>query len=169
MKNKIILLTFGVIIWLFAGTANAGHHCANLPAMKLTIDVYHLDLNDKTPICVMVPGEFKIKIHNPAGFVNEGDVTVRQKDDSEDPPVLIYGTNVAPANKITVKVEGNADYGDEIDFWIKVEGVGILDPRIRIVDPSEMNALLYNAVDETMDTYGLGIDDVRELKPPPQE
>ncbi len=171
MMRAATITSAAVATLLLPAGAHADHHCANLPGMKLTVKELHIDLNDNRPVCTTVPGEFKITIHNPPGSgisVGSGDVTAKQKDDSPDPAVTIDGDNVSPTNKLTIKVEGDASPGDIYEFWIFVEGVGVLDPKVEIVDQDEMKIIQYRTVEETMDHWNLGVEDVDKLRPPPE-
>ena len=164
------LVAASAVTSLFTACAHANHHCANLPGLKLTVKEYHLDLNDNRPICVTVPGEFKITIHNPPGSgvsVGSGEASVGQKDDSDEPDVVIFGDNTSPTNKISVYLQGDAKVDDEFEFWINVEGVGMLDPKVRVIDSDALMIQQYHAVDDAMDAFGLQFEDVNKLQPPP--
>jgi len=171
MNTVSRLVAASAVTLLYATSAYAGHHCANLPGLMLTVKEYHLDLNDNRPICVTVPGEFKIIIHSPPGSgvsVGSGEVSVGQKDDSDEPDVVIFGDNTSPTNKISVYLEGDAEVGDEFEFWINVEGVGMLDPRVRVIDNDALMRQQYDAVDDTMDAFGLTFEDTKKLRPHPE-
>ncbi len=142
----IIVTTLGCM-----STASA-QDCADVAALRLIVDKYHLRLNDKRPICITVPGKFKIKIKQPAGAsvtVNAGDVTVTEKTGSA---LDIEGDNAAVANKVRVEVDGPALVEEEFDFWIKVEGVGELDPRVRVIDNDSLNQVKKKLIDDLFDT-----------------
>jgi hypothetical protein len=163
------LMAAGALSLLIGTNAHANHHCANLPGLKLTVKEYHLDLNDNRPICVTIPGEFSITIHNPPGSgvsVGSGDVTAGQKDVSGEPDVEISGDNSSPSNKLTIKIEGDAEDGDEFEFWIEVDGVGYLDPKVKVIDSDMQMRLQFNAVDEAMGAWNLGFEDALKLRPP---
>ncbi|MBT8104192.1 MAG: hypothetical protein HKP05_01025 [Woeseiaceae bacterium] len=169
MKNSLVLVASAMLAC--SATVTANPNCANLPGMMLKIQKYSIDLNDKMPVCITVPGEFKIKINNPPGgglTVGGGDVTVRQKADPENATVLISGDNQSPVNKITVKVEAVAGEtvsdGDEFEFWIDVKGVGKLDPRIRVVPSNQLMELRDAAIADTLDSFGLTVDEYEKLQ-----
>lgn len=170
MKAPPVIAVAAAMVLLCPASAIAHHNCANLPGMKLTVKELHIDLNDNRPVCIAIPGEFNITIHNPPGSgvsVGSGDVTAQQKDDSPDPDVTIDGDNVSPTNMLTVEVAGDAVPGGIYEFWIFVEGVGALDPKVEIVDQDEMKILQYKAVEATMNFWGLGFEDIGTLRPPP--
>ena len=153
-----------------SSTVTANEPCPLPTKMNLEVGKYHLALEAKDPICITVPGEFKITIENPSysGIeVGLNQVTIKQKGDSENPPVTISGSNDEAVNKILVEVTGTAEPGEIYEFWIKVDGVGLLDPRIRIITTPELNALQWAAVDETLDIWNLTFDDLGRLRPPP--
>ena len=163
MNTVSRLVAASAVTLLYTASAYANHHCANLPGLMLTVKQYHLDLNDNRPICVTVPGEFKITIHNPPGSgvsVGSGDASVGQKDDSDEPDVEIFGDNTSPSNKISVYLEGDAEVGDEFEFWIVVKGVGSLDPKVKVIDSDALMRQQYHAVDDALDAFGLGFEDV---------
>ena len=126
----------------------ADEECADKLVLRLVVDKYMLRLNDKKPICVTAPGKFRIKIKQPADAsvnVPAGTARVHEKEGSG---LQIRGDNSDVANKIKVTVTGTAETADEFDFLIEVDNVGILDPRIKIIDPD--TNLLHNnlALDE---------------------
>ena len=147
MRMKIFLALAATALIAYSGTASAQADCSNLPGMKLTIKQYSIDLNDRRPVCVYtenLPSKFIIQIVNPQNgghTVEAGHVTVRQKVEPDDHQVDIKGDNASLSNKLVLLV--TVDKGpkwvpienepEEFEFWIKVEGVGTLDPRIRVI------------------------------------
>jgi len=170
MNKKMILLFLGTVTLGCVASTNAQTEpCAGLNSLKLTVDEYHLSLNDKRPICITLPGTFKIVIHQPGNSsvtVGAGDATVSAK---ESTGLTIEGNNNAPVNKITVMVSGQADPGDEFAFWIDVKGVGKLDPKVRVVGSPEMLRLKSEAFYDALDTLDLTLEDANKLKPPKPE
>ena len=174
MIRKTILVSAALALSI--ATAHAQPDCAEMVQLKLTVDKYHLELNDKRPICMTVPGMFKIKIKNVPNSsvtVGDGDVTVVQKDDPAEASVLINGINGAngsPVNKVDVEIklapDKNVSYGDEFEFLIHVEGVGTLDPRIKVVDNEGLRSLQWAEIEDTLDTLTLDVDDIYRLRPP---
>ena len=141
MRMKIFLALAATALIAYSGNASAD--CASLPGFKLTIKQYHIDLNDRRPVCVEVPGAFVIQIVNPMDgghTVQDNDVTVQQKVDPDEARVTIAGNSVLVNNKLMLVVtveEGPQGpppaEGEEFEFWIKIKGVGMLDPRIRVI------------------------------------
>jgi len=166
-------------------TAYAGNHEDICPpmsggsALKIQIDQYHLSLNNKKPICVVIntdtgEGTVNIKIHNPPSAdhdVQAGDVTAGQKADS---PFEITGVNTGGSGNnddllvLTVKEfesggGPDTDCGDESGdvcarFWIKVAGVGELDPKVRVVEGSVEMGHHQDILQEVLNDLGLTLE-----------
>lgn len=168
MINKKMMMLFlgSATLGCVASTNAQPNDCAQLTNLKLTVDEYQLSLNDKKPICVTTPGTFKIVIHQPGNStvtIGAGDVTVSAKANTG---LTINGSNDAPVNKITVTVDGDADINDEFGFWINVDGVGNLDPKVRVVGSSTMLNLKSQELYDTLDTLSLTLDEANKLRPP---
>ena len=165
-KATSILVPTAVILLLSSVSAHAD--CANLPGMRLTAKQNHLSLNDNAPICVTLKEDgtidfmFKITIANPVQ-VSADEVRVRQKDTSSDPQVTITGANVSPSNKVTVHVQGTGELGDEFGFLIEVDGVGLLDPTVRVVDSGTQRMLQAYSLQEVGETWLLSPEDIANL------
>jgi len=160
------IITFATAMFT-TGIAAAQVACPGPAELLFKVGKYSMDLQDKKPICVTLPGTFTIKIINPPGSgvsIDSGDVTVKQKDGVG---LTIDGSNTATTNKLVVTVEGTADVGDEFDFLIKVDGIGVLDPKVRVVGSNTMFLLQSRVVYETLDYFGLSMDDAMKLEPPP--
>jgi hypothetical protein len=168
MFGKIALFLFA----LFGSTiAHAqAPDCPPLAGLKLTVGEYHISLNDNRPICVELPGSFTIKIVSPPGLgfpISSGDVTVEGKGGGD---VTIDGDNEeAPINKLKVVVDGTADEDDIFEFWIRVAGVGELDPKVRVVDSTVIEMLKSEDLYDTLDTLDLTLEEANKLKPPRPE
>jgi hypothetical protein len=165
MKASSIFL-LAVILMLSAVSAHA--NCANLPGLRLTAKENHLSLNDNTPICVTLEDDgtidftFRITIANPVE-VDSGDVVVRQKDSSPQPKVTIQGNNASPSNKVTVRVTGSAQLEDLFDFLIEVEGIGLLDPKVRVVNSQVQRSLQVDSFQEVASAWALEPREIDEL------
>ena len=174
MKIKVPLVMLATCcVACSTATVTAEEPCPEKAKYVFEVGKYHLLLKAKDPICITVPGEFKLEIDNPSWSgvtVGAGDVTVRQKADPATAAVLISGDNTSPVNKLTIKVEGvegkSIENGDEFDFWIDVKDVGLLDPRIRVVPSDELSSLQWSAVNDALDTWGLTFEDIGDLMPP---
>ena len=149
--------------------------CAKVPAMKLTVQMYHLDLNDRREICVISPGLFKITIHNPQGSnvaVNPGDVYVLDKKSDlpggyqcgAAPPTTatVYGDNCDNKNLLAVYIKSNAALG-LIPFWIHVKDVGTLDPTVRVIGKGAFLTLTSLGFQEEFNLLGLQPADINEV------
>jgi hypothetical protein len=108
-----------------------------MPAPILTVKTYHLDLNEKIPVNVQLPlpANFKIKINDPENLVTLNSVWVEEKDLSYNPVVSIKGANDSITNELTVTVSGTAQEDQVFEYFIVVDGVGLLDPKIKIIPP----------------------------------
>ena len=167
MNKKTMLLFLGTMTLGCAASTNAqAPLCPPLNNLKLTVDEYHLSLNDKRPICVTTPGTFTITIHQPGNStvtIAPGDATVEQKEGSS---LTIVGNNEASAGKIKINVSGNPGGDDIFEFWIKVRNVGALDPKVRVIPSSVLTILKSEAFYDTLDILDLTLEDANKLKPP---
>lgn len=147
-----------------ASTALASsHQCAKLKHMKLVIDEYHLELDSKKPICTKVPNSFIVKIHNPLNsdhVIEKGDVSVMQKEGS---PLTITGGNDDERLELKIEVSGNSNAGVDAQFLIEVEDVGVLDPKVRVVDTDALLEQLKHDLEELLDTLGLTWENAAEV------
>ena len=109
-----------------ASPANAGN-CKNDPQLK--IDKHTLDFNGHKPVCLNLgTTTFTIKLITLGNFdLNYEKLTVVQKDG----PGTIVKHGIDADGNLVVKIEGYSA-GDEPRYKIKLEGVGELDPRVRI-------------------------------------
>ncbi len=141
--------------------------CPAPDRLILHVAKYELGFNEKKPVCVTTSDNFKIKIvgpgSRPAGIA-AGDVVVEGK---KCDGLTITGNNSANKNKITVEVDGNAAINYECEFLIRVEGVGILDPKVRVVDNETIMNLQYVTLHDFLDTLDISLDDANKLRPPP--
>lgn len=72
----------------------------------------------------------------------------------------ISGDNSEKRRFIEVTVDGTGSFGDEAEFEINIDGLGMLDPKVRVVDNDAMLDLLYSAIDDAVNILGLDWDDV---------
>ena len=161
-----------------APVALADLKCADRAGNKraqLTIAEYQLGLDTKKTFCVEIGKTYNIPIKIP-GYskykVEAGDVTVEQKPGS---PLIITGNNLDNPKYLKIMARyfdkdagDDKDCGDESDdecakFWIKVRGVGELDPRVRVVDSNFAINNLQNALAITLDDLGLTADEATML------
>ena len=175
--SNLVRNTAVTILLMFAATAaNAVPDCpptAGENAMKLRIDEYHLELDNKKPICILVDssgtGTISIKIHNPPSAshnVEAGDVTVEQKADS---PYMIEGDNSDDPDLLELTLSefgsgagSDTECGDSstdicAKFWINVEGVGKLDPRARVIDIDTRIRYIEDIFQGALDDYELDL------------
>ena len=143
--------------------------------LKLTVDEYHLSLNDNKPICTTVPGTFNVKIHNPPNSdfdVKAGDVTAEHKEGS---PYSIKGDNLDDKDYLKITVEEfDAESGDDkscgdestdecAKFWIKVKTVGMLDPKVRVVNSNVASSNHQRVLAEVFEDLGLTLQEVNQI------
>ena len=151
------LVATAILIAVPAAQASS-HQCADLKNMKLGIDEYYLELDSRKPICTKVPGTIKVRIKNPPNsdhVIAKGDV-VTQKPGS---PLTITGNNSADRLELVISVTGDASADEEAKFFITVKDVGVLDPKVRVVDTDVLLRLLTHAIDEALDLLGLEWED----------
>lgn len=170
MNKKAILLFLGTVtLGCAASTSAQTLRCPPLTNLVLSVGEYHLSLNDKRPICVTSPGTFQIMINeigNPEEPITMGAATVEAKASNG---VTIKGNNGAAVGKITVDVGPGGEPDQIISFWIKVDKVGILDPKVRVIPSFEFLSLQSEVFYDTLDTLGLTLEEARKLVPPRAE
>lgn len=184
MSNLVRNTTVTALLMFAATAAYAGNHNEKCPPLvgnganvvKLEVDEYHLSLNVKKPICIVMDEsvEIEIKVPNNSPITIEaGDVTAVQKEGS---PFKITGVNKPGSEMyLTLSIsEFETDPGDESlcgdgsddecgQFWIKVKGVGELDPRARVIDIDTRILHRQHQVQEALDDLELTIDEAVEL------
>ncbi len=151
------------ILFLAMPALANSHKCAELSKSKLEVDEYHLVLNVKKPFCTRVPGTVRLPIENKPNAdhqIQPGDVTVTQKANS---PLTISGDNSANRLELIIKVTGVAKVNEEAGFLIAVKDVGVLDPKVRVIDTNALLQLLSQTISEALDTLGLNWDDVASV------
>ena len=151
------------ILFVVPTALASSHQCADLKNMKLAIDEYHLVLDSRKPICTKVPGTIKVRIKNPPNsdhVIAAGDVTVAQKPES---PLTITGNNSANRLELVISVTGNASPDEEAKFFITVKDVGVLDPKVRVVDTDVLMRLLAHAIEDSLGILGLDWEDVARV------
>ena len=168
MIKNVALAAVAIITGCACANSNAqAPECPVPGSLDLTVGDYHLDLNEKKPICVTAPGIFKIKIRtqqNSDFVVAKGDATVEQKDCSG---ISMIGNNADKADKITVVVNGSAVENYECEFLINVKNLGTLDPKVRVVGDETMSSLQADALYDLLDTLDISLEDANKLRPPP--
>lgn len=175
--SNLVRNTAVSLVLLFGSTAVfANDHLPDCPktsgnnALKLTIDEYHLSLNNKKPICIPMGGSVNVRIHQPGNstvVIEQGDVTAAQKDGA---PFIISGIN-ADDEYLTLTAtpfpngggdETSCDDGTDDEcakFWIKVKGVGELDPKVRVVDGGVETSLKQKILQEVLEDLDLTIEE----------
>jgi hypothetical protein len=145
MKKKLYLAVLAIGLSVLATPSRAAEEAIAPPApmppgcspsttLTLVVSQYHLDLIDKAPVCLRRKSPvFTIRVVV-AGNVEEiGDVTVGQKQPASPRPVTIEGNYDSTNGTLLVFVQGDLEVDDVFKYFIRVEGVGLIDPRIRII------------------------------------
>ncbi|MEQ9561940.1 MAG: hypothetical protein RLN69_05420 [Woeseiaceae bacterium] len=158
--RKLTVLASLVCLGLSSATAvaEAGDCVKKRP--KLKIDFHTLDFSEKKPICVKSNGVFTIKL-KPLGdyVIVPSKISVAHKHI----PDVIEKSVVTSNNILRVRVGSLPD--DSLhEFLIKVDGVGVLDPRVRInnnlalLSPEQLDMN-----DFAQDMFGVGLLELEDL------
>ena len=131
MKNRTLsIVTTGLAVALLFASNLASATCPSPP--KLFIGDHKLELTLDVP-CAAPDGNFYIIVEPDAGVLIPT-IEVKEKD-SAGPNVR--GGNVDVPEIIAIKVAPSATPGTELHYFISVDGIGKLDPRVRVI-PSIM-------------------------------
>ena len=161
--NKILagaLLAAGLLLW---GQDTEAQLCADPYYTVLELDYYHISVTGTDPFCVTVPGKFGIKIDKPSYLsIPAGAVTVQQKAGA---PIMIDGANPSwNPNIVVVDVTGTSPpIGTEVEFFIKVAGIGELDPRVKVVGVSFRKDYQDHYIRETSAILDVALPGVQEV------
>ena len=161
MKKKAKLLTLPILaclgVFSVTTTTNA-QQCPPRPTLK--IDEHTLDFSEKRSVCVRKNGTFRIKLKPENSYpLDYDDVTVKQKKGWTP----IRKKSVNGQGIMTVEV-GNFPAGTDPAYKIKVKGVGVLDPRVRIIQSYlSLNPAYENIEDHLLEEYGLSFSGLLEI------
>mgnify|MGYP001815597439 CR=1 FL=1 len=166
-RRSTTIATATISVLLLTAGAEANHHCPDVASMRLTATENHLSLNDNIPVCVTrnengeIDATFRITIKNPVE-VGNGDVTVIQKESAE--PLSITGGNEDETNKVKITVTGTPPEGfDEFAYKIYVKDIGMLDPKVRVVDNDTLTAHKADVLENTLDDNDISVDEAAEV------
>ena len=137
MNSKLLTVILMLTIGLVASPLKADPPDCAGPGVILKVMKYHLSLDDVRPICVAPGDTFTIMIINPSGSVQRGHVTVTEKENAGLP---IRGSNEQTVNKLRVEVSPEAQVDAWYQFLIDVEGVGVLDPTVKVIPISSCSS-----------------------------
>lgn len=126
-------LTLAVLLTSLPFVANA--RCPADPILR--VDTQTLDMPENKPICVPSPGEFQIRIKPASGFDFDPDaVSIEEKEDNQYDGHIrnVDIVENGPFYDVTVRVDPGFPPGSEPGYEIEIEGVGELDPRVRVTN-----------------------------------
>lgn len=170
-KKSHLLTTMMLLLSVCASTDASAQAppdpCKNLnkpnKPLQLQLDEFELVLKRKKRMCLdfrnISTATFRIRLDaGDSGYTWEaGEITVEGKVQSTGAPVISGSNSVNPDEIIvdvkdaSVPVPNSADY----DYWIKVPGVGTLDPKVRII---RQNSVPLRAEDLEMALEDIGMD-----------
>jgi hypothetical protein len=169
MKKNVVVILTGALILTAASTVSANDHCvAAVPLPQLWVDTGRLEFKDfnntHKPICVHAGGTFQIWVRqpgNPDHEVEIDDIEVTPKD-SDGPD--ISGSNDEAWNIVTVTVESTAVLGETYGYFIKVKGVGILDPRVQIIETDSIEREAWDELDQYLrEQTGMTLEQIQGI------
>jgi hypothetical protein len=153
------LLIAGLALLAFGEVDAQG--CPNQDNIMLKVDYHTLDFNEKAPICVR-PGEtFKFKLIALGNYPLEpDDISIEPKNGGTFTIV-----SVNSANFMFVRVEDVTPSPDPLGFEIRVDGVGCLDPRVRIIENfAPLGRNFIDLEDQLIEEFGLSLTHLLELE-----
>lgn len=125
-------------------------------APTLRIGVHTLDLIEKNPVCVKPNGNFIILLESVDGYpIERSKITVKAKGISKK----IKDVKIENGNRLLIEV-GNLAKNMDHEYKIKIKGVGVLDPRVRIND----NAFAMTAEMQDIDVFTMNNYDISLLE-----
>jgi len=164
LKNGTVLAVVATFaLW---GGAHADDHndCADLNSLELKVKDNHLALKDKTdedfPACIALGGKFTIKVKATGGVtIEKDDVTANEVAGA---PLTISGDNAVDEKLLVIHVTGDSAPSGLIKYEIHVDGIGMLDPRVRVVDVEELQRIQLGVLKETIENWDIGTDVLEE-------
>ena len=163
-NGKYSITTLGALLLGCTGLVSTALACPPLTGVHITAKENHLSLNDNAPICVPLGNDgtvdytFQIKVVPQAE--QQFAVSVKQK---ESATVTIEGNNADDPTKVSVRVQGPAEIDDEFGYIIHAEGIGELDPKVRVIPSNQFMVHQGGVLQDFLDTYGLTTEDVPGL------
>jgi hypothetical protein len=157
--DRWIRVALGCIgIFGLSTLAVAQNECPARPTLK--IDVHTLDFSEQKPICVQPNGTFRIKLKPQGDYViDPAKISVGAKQGS----IPVQKVSINGNNVMKVKV-GNFQSGTEHGYWIRVDDVGILDPRVRInTNYLALTPEMELMDDYTLDNFGISLLQLRDI------
>jgi len=148
------IAALGTSVSCLANHHNIGCNGSGLP--KLWIGKHHISLSKTEKICIRQGDRIKIKVKFRSDLPDEikNDIANRLGADEKANSIIdvledqhVYNA----ANQVyKIKIDPNVNIGDEGAFWIKVDGVGALDPRVKIIQNQAYEQMLFDALNEEL-------------------
>lgn len=135
--NKATVSGYAALAMLAVLPMQADAQCTYLPVL-VHIHPNELRVSPPDPKCIRSNSTFIIRVTPPG---REHKITVKQKPNV---PFKIKGDNSANPDEVVVEVLGGVD-GDLYGYIITVDGHGMLDPEVRVV---ESRAFMRTQTDE---------------------
>jgi hypothetical protein len=167
-------------ILIFSATAALGISCSSLADNgdcngganpRLMVGTHHLSLNKIKKLCIHPGGVIKIKLDfkNALPDAVKNDIAnLLHADEKEGSGIDIVAEDHsydADDRIWTIQVDPDAEVGAEGEFWIEVDGIGILDPRVKIIPLEVFIQMLNDAINNVLiDEFGMTIDEVNEFQ-----
>lgn len=168
MNIKPIRLTMILLLTILTSAAQA-QQCPADPILR--VDAQTLDMQENKPVCVTSPGEFGIRIKPAQGFdFDPQSVSVEEKEENAFDGE-IRNVNIEQNGSfydVTVRVAPGFEPGSTPGYEIEVEGVGELDPRVRVTNNRTLlnfNLPRYPEIEAHLnDTFRVTTADVVEIE-----
>ena len=159
-KNSYVGLPAALVLGLTVSASSiADHHnaeCNTGDLARLTIGKHHIALDKSKKFCVTVGGTIDMRVKlNPDLPTNIKDEINTRLTASEKVGSAVdideSGNSYDGSTKIfRIKVDSGASEGEEGEFLIDVDGVGSLDPRVKIIPSQGFDEILAKALDAVL-------------------
>ena len=162
--RRILIRAFVILASLHAATAAHAQMCPAAP--KLTIGIHALDFQANKPLCSTSPGVFAIQLKAKEGYEldyekisvkeKEGEIKIRKLTIEDDLLIVKVDAGFPPG-------DGTGD--DAPKYMIRVEGVGELDPRVRIIPSFTVNINKLTGIEEYLrENYLISVFGLQEIE-----
>ena len=169
LNSKAILIVAAIAALGTSANSLANHHltgCNGSALPKLWIGKHHISLSQTKMICIRQGDRIRIKVK----FINGLPDAIKNDianhlgaDEKANSNIdIIEGQHVYDAtNEVyEIKVDPNVNVGDEGAFWIKVDGVGTLDPRVKIIPNLAYSLNQFDVLNEVLgEELGMSLEE----------